>query len=65
MIVAVQMDFLIKRPNGIFAYRRRVPTELRLALGKREIQFSLKTKEQSVAIHRYTDAHMQAEAELS
>jgi len=65
MRVVVQMEYLTRRKNGTFAYRRRVPNDAALALGKREIQFSLKTKDQATALARYHDYHAAAEAELA
>jgi Domain of unknown function (DUF6538) len=47
------------RRNGVFYYRRRVPTQLVDAFGKKTIQFSLKTsdlseaKKPSVKTHRH------------
>ena len=65
MKIGWQMDYLVRdAKSGIFKYRRRVPPELQPTIGKREIIFSLKTKDEGVALTRYGVAHSKAEAIL-
>ena len=60
------MDYLVRDPkSGIFKYRRRVPPELQPTIGKREIIFSLKTKDEAVALTGYRDFHPNADAMLA
>ena len=60
------MDCLVRDPkSGIFKYRRRVPPELQPTIGKREIIFSLKTKDEAVALTGYRDFHPNADAMLA
>lgn len=40
---SVSQTYHLSRRNGVWSYRRRVPTHLIAALGKRVIQFSLRT----------------------
>ena len=47
------MKYLKTKKNGYFKHRRAVPTELRDAMGKREVGESLKTEDRSVAAERY------------
>ena len=42
-------DIQQKTPNGVFYYRRKLPSDLIELLGKREIKLSLKTKDPIVA----------------
>ena len=51
--------------SGIFKYRRRVPPELQPTIGKREIIFSFKTKDEAVALIGYKDFHPKAEVMLA
>ena len=65
MKIGWQMDYLVRdAKSGIFKYRRRVPPDLQPTIGKREIIFSLKTKDEGVALTRYGVAHSKAEAIL-
>lgn len=61
MKLSVQVDYLNQNKFGVWVYRRLVPSKLRLAVGKREINQSLKTKDQSIALGRYPAAHQAAE----
>lgn len=50
----VQMNYLHRdRKTSNYVYRRAVPDDLRQVLGRREINRSLGTKEQGVALQRY------------
>lgn len=65
MKLSVQVDYLTQDPkSGMWKYRRRVPERLRLAMGKREIVQSLKTKDRSIALERYAVADQAAVAAL-
>lgn len=46
--IAMQ-TYLMKRGNGVYYFRRTIPTELRKALGKQEFTRSLKTKDFATA----------------
>jgi hypothetical protein len=51
MKIGWQMDYLVRdAKSGIFKYRRRVPTDLQPTVGLREIIFSLKTRDEAVAL---------------
>jgi len=52
------------RKTGNYVYRRAVPPELRKAVGKREINRSLGTKDLALAQRRHNKAHLEAEALL-
>ena len=47
------MKYLTVQKNGIYKYRRAVPTVLRGVIGKKEVSESLKTKDRGVAAARY------------
>ncbi|UUX48096.1 tyrosine-type recombinase/integrase [Nisaea acidiphila] len=49
------------RKTGNYTYRRAVPKDLREALGRREINHSLGTKDRAVALRKYHPVHQQAE----
>ncbi|WP_446698620.1 DUF6538 domain-containing protein [Aquabacter sp. L1I39] len=47
--------------QGVFRYRRRVPSGLVAVAAKREVLISLKTKDRSVAELRLLEVHLQVE----
>ena len=47
--------------SGIFYLRRKVPTELRVAMGRREIKWSLKTRDAGVAKSLFAAAWLASE----
>lgn len=51
------MLHVVKRSNGIFYYRRRVPTECVSAINKSEIFISLKTNDKRIAVRKYTEVN--------
>ena len=62
----LRLPYLVTdRKTGNYSYRRAVPRDLREALGRREINRSLGTRDRAVALRKYHPVHQQAEQLLS
>ncbi|WP_050931590.1 DUF6538 domain-containing protein [Aestuariivita boseongensis] len=65
MKLVLKMDYLAQdSKSGRYRYRRRVPSELRNLINKREFSISLKTTDKLVALERYERVHRDVEAEI-
>ena len=66
MLVMIKLNYVTAdSKSGILKYRRRVPSSLQLALGKKEFVISFKTKQHERVLQAYDQVHRQVERELA
>jgi len=66
MLVMIELNYVTAdSKSGILKYRRRVPSSLQLALGKKEFVISFKTKQHERVLQAYDQVHLQVERELA
>lgn len=51
------MQYAVRSRHGIWKYRRAIPQALRLAVGKREVNVSLYTRDEFAAQLAYVKVH--------
>ena len=62
----VSVDYLVQdKKSGRYHYRRRVPKDMKAAIGKGEFYESLKTSDPAVAIRHYQEVHERVERQLA